>query len=473
MESLPSNLAERQAEAHIEKLKVEHEILKQKLTPAHQRREFLKAISGVGAMLAGLAAVAALFFSVIRATNELNQQREFHIEERLESALIRIASDSVGERLSAIVSLKGFLEATDKVRQERSLISLAHMLAVEENATSRAAILEIFRGLNPAYISLGAVDTATETLVGLSRSLTLSGKLNRKNAAGKRYPPLSERDALARAVGQAIASLISFGTNVRDFSGIYCPNCDFVSQRLNGANFDRAVLIRADFSDAILTDASFDQADLEGTRFRKAKLQRAHLTQSESRHVVGALTMQYGTMQYGWSRLSDDLYPVGMPDFNCADLTGADFTGRVLFGLVRADAKLIHHYNFKPSSFRYAILDGTKLASIRVYGVNRKSADIALPFTTTSTASHGVHISRHGKEYWVFEADLGTTSQLSWTNESVNFRKSMDQLAWAFVGSNWKKALLPPALAEFLTHFDWGEREVPSQSGDRRSSRAT
>lgn len=438
----PPNLVDRETEARISKFETQTKVLAQQLDSSLQRREFwLKALPAVGGTLLGIAAMATVLISVVVTTNEFNHERELRIEERLDSALDRAMSQSANQRLSGISSLKSFLGADNEERQNLSISSLAHLLATDDDATVRAAVLDVFRSLDPTTVSVGVVNTATNTLVELSRSLVLSQELNRKNVAGTRYPPLRDRDALARGVAQAIGSLVSIGASVRDFSGIYCADCDFAGKDLRGANFDGALLMRADFSGANLDGASFDRADLEGTRFRKASIRKARLTQSRPSRVGRFST------QYGWDRLSDDLVSVGMPDFNCADLTDSDFTGRILFGLVRTNADLIYWANFDPSSFMYAKLDGARLEEIGVFGVDESSRP-TLPFTSSSMASSGVHESWEGKNYWAYSADMGVDSRL--TESSDDFRESLEGVVLAFQGSTWREAVLSPALRELL-----------------------
>lgn len=430
-------LKRQETQARIDKLRSERGLVELQLTPSYQRREILKAVSGIGGTLAGFAAIATLFFSVVTASNELSQDREVRIEERFDTALRLTASESVRGRLSGVISLGSFLEAFNIDRQKRTLLLLVHSLSVEKDATVRSAITHVFRDIDTSIVSLDVVDRATVALIRSSRSIVVQNRLNRYGAY--------KRDFLARGIADSIVSMISLGTRIRDFSGIYCPRCDFAGKELNGAIFDGAILERADFSMASLNGASFDRADLNSTRFRRAKLRNARLTISKTKQVGLFST------EYSWDKLSHDLHRVGMPDFNCADLTGADFTGRVVFGIIHKDANLIYYSNFKATSFRNAILNGANLENIGVYGVGRHSDMPSLPFTTSKSVSSGFHKSKESKTYWTFKYFLDEHSAL--TSNTLGYKKNMDAFAWSFAGSDWQAAKLPPALRSYIQEF--------------------
>ena len=441
------DLAQEEANARVAKLRAERYQIELQTSRSARRLEILKALAGLGAVLTGLAAVAALLYSILQGVGQLNRERDVRIEERLDSALKKASASTRLERLSGVISLKSFLEVRDSDRQKRVLLALAHFLSIEEDAAVRAAVVEVFRDIDSTTVAPVALESAAKALVGLSRSLSETGKLNRKNMAGKAYPYLFDRDLNARSVGASLVAVLRAGAKIRDLSGIYCARCDFSRLKLDGTSFDDAVLIQADFGETSLVRASFDRADLEATRFIKADLRDAKILTTSPKWVGGF------SIQSAWDGLADGLIRVGMPDFSCADLRGADFAGRILFGLVRRSTELIYPSNFEAAKFRHAKLAGTDLRRVGVFGVDPATANPKLPFTTRSSGGSGVHTDRReGKTYWSFQAQLDEDSVL--TDAATEYKENLEEIAFAFSATDWREAKLPKALRALLTETE-------------------
>jgi uncharacterized protein YjbI with pentapeptide repeats len=156
-----------------------------------------------------------------------------------------------------------------------------------------------------------------------------------------------------RATAQALVALIRKGARVKDMSAIYCFNCDLsgADVDLSFANLDRAILTDADFSKASLHGASFDGANLLGAEFVRSDLSAAKITD-----VTGN--------QSATNAIQNAAPEADAPDFSCADLSEADFSKEVLFGVYENN-------NAGESSYWSAKLNGANLK-----GANLSQVDI-------------------------------------------------------------------------------------------------
>ena len=180
-----------------------------------------------------------------------------------------------------------------------------------------------------------------------------------------------------RASGMAITIFVKKGTTQRDFSRIGCSDCDFssgaVSLDLSAANFDKANLSNARFDGTKLTAASFDSADLTGTSFEGAQVQRARFT-----------------------GIADDSYAVhefirtggkpGVPDFACADLSQADFTGSLFFGLIESEDPN-ERISGDPDLFK-TNLTNANLKQIGIYALPLMRSKTGKPFENTKVNTY-------------------------------------------------------------------------------------
>jgi hypothetical protein len=119
---------------------------------------------------------------------------------------------------------------------------------------------------------------------------------------------------------------------------------------LSGTDFHGAILRRANFLGVRLQDTSFDSADLVSTNFTGADLTDAKFT-------------DFGRTQYVVQGMlaSGHLWGAMFPDFSCANLSGADFTGSVLFGISRSSPNPAY------AIFHNANLANAKLGQMNVF----------------------------------------------------------------------------------------------------------
>lgn len=339
----------------IRKLQLETQSLSRQLSRLGFTLEWLKS-AGV---LVALIGVGVSLYIGFRQARQVEQDR---LNERFDRALTRLASDKVNERITAVSGLGLFLTEHNKSLQGPALHFLVNAVSLESDPLVQSAILDIFKQLKPSQISEAAVNEALVTAVERNRSLATSirqgwddriaqeqktklagyGRLkvqlqqmstpipqaliskltlkeylefleaNRGLFVGLEIKEQIRLEGLARL----IPTLLELGANYKDFSQIYCGECDFTRvSDLSGAKFDQAYLNRADFSRLNLRDTSFVGAQLGGTNFFAADLSNANLRNNTS----------------GWHGGYSNAFPL----FECAILRGADLSGTPLMLYVR------------------------------------------------------------------------------------------------------------------------------------------
>jgi len=280
---------------------------------------------------------------------------------------------------------------------------LSNALVTEKDATEREAILDTFAQLTPKQIRQDVLNATLETLRDKNRRLFA---LRREKEAKQKFAAPtgtakktftepgagdseSDEDLSAlRATASAIAVLVRRGARTRDLSNIYCDKCDFSgvvwddlrqalvnadtvrradggqTVDLSGTDFHDSVLTNANFTGVTMHDSDFDNANIQGTIFYGADLRRAEIT--VYRHKDPKFHVSPASL------------PVDFPDFNCADLEGADFSGTLFFGIVRSRPNTI----WKSYPFvRDANLAHAKLGAIRIFIITPANRPIIPPAT--------------------------------------------------------------------------------------------
>jgi uncharacterized protein YjbI with pentapeptide repeats len=201
---------------------------------------------------------------------------------------------------------------------------LSNAMILEPDPTVRGAILEAITSVATTHLDRRTLDQTLETLVNGNRNLTqAAAKYDR--SLRYRYPDRTGSVDRLQTISRAIVFLLGGGAQLRDFSGIYCPGCDFRGMQLAGAVFDSAVLSSAVFDNAVLNNSSFDNAVLTRTSFVGAHLNSAKFTLKRDEYpgfAVEEFRSKQGEPPYG-------------PNFDCADLENADFSGQPLLVLCR------------------------------------------------------------------------------------------------------------------------------------------
>ena len=329
-----------------QKLALEIRSLARQLSKRGFALELLKS-AGVLAALLGVGVTLYIGFGQVR-NSEQNR-----VAERFDKALTRLASDKPNERITGVSALRLFLSERDSSLQSQALHFLVNAISLETDLLVQSAIFDVFSELKTVEVSQSALDESLRTAVERNKSfsftiqnqwhdrvakdqkqiivqyltpptradqipspipqkliakLSLEGYLNYLEAERGPFERLEPNlDVPLRGLARLIPTLLEFGADTTDLSGIYCEDCDFTkSGNLSGVKFDNSYLVRANFSRVDLRNASFKQANLSGTVFFAADLSNADLTTEETESI--------------------DWNP-GFPLFECANLKGADLSG--------------------------------------------------------------------------------------------------------------------------------------------------
>jgi uncharacterized protein YjbI with pentapeptide repeats len=360
----------------LRKLQLETLELEQKTSGWSRFLEFLKAA-------AGIAALAALFVGFL----QLRDARRSRDDERFDRAVSRLGSASATERLSGVAGLELFLEPGHSERHRATLRFLVNALSSEKDANVSASIVSSLSRLRPSQVRLGDLNDALEALRDRNRTLYAQHRTVDRvfptDDWDETYvvrPSSSDELTPLRATAAAMTAMIRNRVKITDLSGIYCVKCDFTGKTwemmnpnfanvadfanadpattldLSGIDFDGAILKGSNFIGVDLRGASFDSADILGVNFAGANLADAKFT-------------DYGHREYFTTSMAiaGQAYPPAFPDFTCADLSGADFTGSVFFG--------VYGVRQNDSDVAYPILhlanlSNTKLSKMWVYTVS-------------------------------------------------------------------------------------------------------
>jgi uncharacterized protein YjbI with pentapeptide repeats len=390
--------------------------------------------------LTALVAIGALVWTINAGVTQLHQTQNAQDQDRFDKALTRLGSTSVSERLTGAAGLSLFLTNDQQERHAATLRFLATALVIEKNTNVREAILDTFSHIDPAIVHPEAREDALRTLLDLNRSAVNVTGPNQANGQIERVRESDLADTQAatdglRASARAIVILIKFGTRQRDFSKIDCAGCDLSSATssldLSNANFDHAVLAHATLAGTRLSGSSFDETDLAGTSFEGANLQKAHFTGTPHRSYALKEFQQNG----------DKPEP---PDFACADLGSADFSGSLFFGIIESDAS-----NEKVAAYPDLFgtnLAGANLSRIGVYALPLARSKSSPPLGNVKIISYSPNALKPKyramqiieSDKWRFEAS-SPSFQRSWLHLEGQL-----QLA-----SNPDNATLPLALSAF------------------------
>lgn len=315
--------------------------------------EWIKAIGSLGAVagLFGIAVTAWLGIEQIKLT------RQTQTDQRFDSALKLIASNEPSERLIGVSSLNLFVNGGDNIKQASALTFLVNAISIEKNEVVRQVILNIFNELPP--IKADVLQSTLKTCLQQNRALNqlvmqigssrngldddAKQKIQGARLDGSPYGLLSAEElGPLEANAWILTALIRRGATDRDLSGIYCESCDFSRDKLVGEIFNDADLRQSNFSFSNLQDSRFVNADIQQADFYRANLRNSILKTDQPGNVLLERT--------------NTRFPfVALPTFECADLRGADLSGRLLaWGRYQAP-----FYILLMPAFHFVVVDST------------------------------------------------------------------------------------------------------------------
>lgn len=241
---------------------------------------------------------------------------------------------------------------------------------IEKDLTVRSAILDLFNNLGDIPLTFQALSQGLLAARDRNRSLLrgFTDSFIRKQTESKMLlvdtsfsevpigNPADGEKAPLESSASIIGALVRRGARLENLSHIYCVDCKFstiqVPARLAGVSFEGAFLRGADFSGADLNSASFKDADLILTDFTSAGLHSANLTEGAAAESWTVAKVRY----------SGELAGTYGARLACADLSDADFSGRVAFGPIYGDQ--VYGGN-TVDEFYKANLTGTRMRGIR------------------------------------------------------------------------------------------------------------
>jgi uncharacterized protein YjbI with pentapeptide repeats len=490
-ESIPEHVHAEPFEAELrnEKLKLEAQLLRQQIRPRSFLIELAKSVTGP-------VAVIGLIFTVYLGVVQLRETRHSRDEERFDKAITRLAGPSPTERLTGLAGLQLFLEPDQKERHRGTAHFLANALGSEHDPTVSGALLNALSQLRPKEVGHDVLNDTLETLRDQNRSLykqLRAAFLDKLKHDAKAITQADDETGIGkvseenliplRATSSAIAAVILNGARTKDLSDIYCVDCDFSgkvldrlrpdyaqiadfaalkigdSVDLSGTDFHNAILGNANFTGVNLRSTSFDGADLRRTNFSGADLKGAKFTDYEGGHccLEPFYPHEYVLQSVVVRGMVDqnNLFP----NFTCADLSDADFTGSILFGIFQPqpDSAVFGAY---PILYN-ANLANTKLGDVRVF----TATGVPQGLSPSNPFFEGfLSLSQH--EY---QAQRDTTSHKGFftifrTGTNFQVKEPIRSEKWRFLDTifgnlasarNLERSDLPPHLKEFIRKNQW------------------
>jgi uncharacterized protein YjbI with pentapeptide repeats len=406
-------------------------------------------------------------FSAYKYFGDRRAEQEIRTAERLDKALERLGQNEPAQRLAAIVSLREFVNGPNELQKAQSLEALADHLGIEESLPVRNATIAIYEDINPSQIPKSILENVLRDLVEADRGLVREGDLWRKRSTNLWFIPAdSSVEARADSVAEAIVVFLHKQIRRTDLSGIYLPSKDLSGLDLNGIDFSKSILAWCSFKGALLGGASFKNADLELVSFAQAKLENANFEQTDEVSRAGR-SDNYVMLQL--TRAADGAEERGEtvrvcaegPDFQNADLTGARFSGHLLFPFSPDDTPEPSIIGFE---FVGANIKNADFTHVRMFGL--EPGPSYLDKSTTQPRFHsgpfvfqssGGAVTKDGK-FIISDA----TVRDGWYEQPYGYERTLRNLVAMFSGTNWQDAKFGDGFAQLLRDHFKGMRSVPS-----------
>jgi uncharacterized protein YjbI with pentapeptide repeats len=406
----------------MQKLAQELKFLKYQTSSKYLRLEYLKALSGIGSVLAAIFTFGAVMFSVIKWSDDNKQARIAREDDRFSNALAAISDPLAQKRLGAAITLKSYIDQGDKVKISQVVLSLTNALAYENNATTRNGILDVLRSLD-----FDLIDSATQT-GGLKSLINLDKSLAHQLDLFEPHPPQAASASMDAIEGlsAAIGIFLKHRVFIPDMSNIFLddlnlPGIQFPSK----TDFSNSTIIDSDLDSSTCVNCNFQDCNLNNSTFRKANLKNANFSYSID---VGMGVVLSNITRFHW---------YAGPHFDSANIEGALFTNYPLFYFksVQELPSDTHIYN---SNF-----DGADMA-------NANFMD-CLIYTATSKIKEDDSFMGDSQA-WIVSDSLEIKGYLmgpELRQKDVN-KDYLKEARWNFSQSNWKQAKLPPFLEKAL-----------------------
>lgn len=430
-----------------EKLELECEKLRYDSHPDQRKLERMKAFAATSGVITAMVAVVGIGITLIQWQSGVRSAQESRAADRMASGLSQLTSEREPARLAGVIVLAMFLQEEDSSRKLQVVRAFANHLAVESSALVRASIVAHFEELDVRTMSVADRKQALGSLIAVGRTLFPQTIGNQDDDDATRAAAAEMRER-AIAAGALIASLARKGVVATDLSKLCLERATFPGVTFpEGTSFDGANLNLVDFEGASLQRARFRDAGLARTSFVRANLGGADFSRTSP------LESPFGYLVApSWPVPNSPTTGIHLEgtSFECADLTGASFTGFPIFGISRDGAPPVTI----GTSFREAKLDDADFTLAQVIGAaGQVENDELLHLVTSRRATGG--------EADVFAARFANEPEADTRAEPiarVYYSRSLLGAARRFDGSTWHRAQLPRALrAAFTVHPPYAE----------------
>jgi uncharacterized protein YjbI with pentapeptide repeats len=326
----------------VQKLTLEIRALRFKHSPFGRLFEWLQGAAPV-------LAIATLVWTVLVNINQQDVQRAATENALFDGIYTKLGSALPSERATAVAQASSLLHHANGTHDADLLTALSNQLALDESATVRSAILNVFRNLDHST-NRTVLDSTLRNLVDLHRAAIASSRmtpfelssatqddrgeyflLDQATRTGASSEELNSTFARLGSLAVALLSVLRAGGRTRTMDHIYCPGCDFSALKIDfqNVNFDDAIIPESQWSLTNLTGASFRDAVIERANFTGAQLTNADFSNDEFNMTrldyVQALSLR-NMPSNGFPDLGFYQHQSGSPIFTCANLQNANFT---------------------------------------------------------------------------------------------------------------------------------------------------
>jgi uncharacterized protein YjbI with pentapeptide repeats len=389
--------------------------------------------------------------------HEMEQQKfTDNAEDRLDRVVTMLADADPAKRQAAVMSLQSYLAGGHDAHRLKAMLALSGALALEESVGVRSSLVSAIADVDAPAIGPAIMTSTLQALVRVNRGLVQEIQL-RYGWPSTELKQERKWDANLQATADAISAMLRKGVRTQDLSTIYLGEVDLSHLDLTGSHFDGSVLIGADFSGSTLQEASFDSADLMNVTFKNADLRSTRFTfpfilrKSKTKairrnYVDDRLYIAYATELF-WKP----------PDYRCADLRGADFSGYPLLAVFDNEGSY-NWFGLWAPSFEYANLQGANFTDVQGFGIwpsqgikQENSDEWGIPFGVNGGLARRF---TNGHSIGMFSID----PKKSLAADVSRFSRSLGYLTEAFNRTNWEDARLPLSLREWLNRHRLEQR---------------
>lgn len=417
------------------KARLEADLLEEQFTPRYRHAEKLKIVAGASGLVLALISLIGGMLSVAGWFVNQVENRNLQIEERLDRSLGQLSADKPTQRVAAVSSLKSFLDTRSESRNTRVVVSVANAIALETDPVVRNSMIAFFTDLDTSIVNLRSQTEGLTTLIKNNRGIIRDKKLWLEPPGNwYLFATSTFEGQRLEALMLTIVALLRHGARVHDTSELYLVLADFSGLDLSDTKFDDAFLNWSNFAGSTLRRATFDGANLASTYFTGADLQEAKLTFTKPQRL--------GPRRFSFIELSlANHNDVQMPDFDCADLRRADFSGFPLWD-VTSDAVLKEKNTRNWIRFEGTNLEGANFERAGVFFLENDNANRLFGFQALNGQK------KSDDPFMTMMGALEPDSRVA--GSPSDFTQAISLFRFAFSSANSASARLPAGVRPLL-----------------------